>query len=90
MAVPVRSEVELLQTASTVLGGNPAEALQLCEEHRRFYPSGAMSQEREMIAVTALVRLGRQDEAYARAERFRLNYPKSAYLRQIDKVSPPR
>jgi hypothetical protein len=49
-----------------------------------------MSQEREMIAITALVRLGRQEEAYARAERFRRNYPKSAYLRQIDKVSPPR
>lgn len=88
--VPARSEVALLQTASTVLGANPAEALQLCEEHRKFYPGGAMSQEREMIAVTALVRLGRQEEAYARAEQFRRNYPKSAYLRQIDKVSPPR
>ncbi|HEX2880564.1 MAG TPA: hypothetical protein VHO25_13620, partial [Polyangiaceae bacterium] len=88
--VPARSEVELLQTASTVLGGNPAEALQLCEEHRKLYPGGAMSQEREMIAVTALVRLGRQEEAYSRAEQFRRNYPKSAYLRQIDKVVPPR
>jgi outer membrane protein assembly factor BamD (BamD/ComL family) len=88
--IPGRTEVELLQTASTVLGSNPSEALQLCEEHQRNYPGGAMTQEREMIAITALVRLGRQEDAYARAERFRRNYPKSAYLRQIDKVSPPR
>lgn len=87
---PRRSEVELLQTASTVLGSNPAEALSLCEEHRATYPKGAMTQEREVIAITALVRLGRRDQAVQRANRFRSNYPTSAYLRQLDllKLSP--
>lgn len=80
------SETELLGDARAALSQSPAVALSFCEQHRREFPKGALVQERELIAVTALVRLGRADAARARAERFRRNYPRSAYLRQLERV----
>jgi hypothetical protein len=84
------SEAELLQDARAALNSSPAVALGLTEKHRQEYARGAYAQERELIAITALARLGRSGDAAARAERFRRAYPTSAYLRQIDRlVGPP-
>jgi hypothetical protein len=80
------SETELLGDARAALDRSPAVALTFCERHRREFPNGALVQEREIIAVTALVRLGRTSDARARAERFRRSYPRSAYLRQLERV----
>jgi len=82
------SDVELLQQARALLGTSPAEALTLAREHAARFPSSAFAQEREMIAITALVRLGRHQEAQARAEHFRRTYPTSAHLRQLEKLAP--
>ena len=82
------SDVELLQQARTLLGTSPAEALALAREHGARFPNSAFAQEREMIAITALVRLGRHQEAQARAENFRRTYPTSAHLRQLEKLTP--
>jgi outer membrane protein assembly factor BamD (BamD/ComL family) len=46
-------------------------------------------QEREVIAITALARLGRLSEAQRRAERFRAAYPSSPYVDRVDRVVPP-
>jgi hypothetical protein len=86
---PPPSETELLRDARLVLNQNPAQALSLCEQHRREYPGGSMSQEREVIAITALAHLGRNDEARARAERFARAYPSSPYRKRVDAVVPP-
>ena len=83
------AETDLLRDARLVLDRNPAEALRLTEQHRREYPNGAFSQEREVIAITALTRLGRSADARARAERFRALYPSSPYTARIDRVVPP-
>ena len=80
------SETELLGDARAALDTSPGVALTFCERHRREFPNGALVQEREIIAVTALVRLGRTSDARARAERFRRSYPRSAYLRQLERV----
>lgn len=82
------SDVELLQQARALLGTSPSEALALAREHGARFPSSAFAQEREMIAITALVRLGRHQEAQARAEHFRRTYPTSAHLRQLEKLAP--
>jgi len=82
------SDVELLQQARALLGTSPAEALTLAREHGARFPSSAFAQEREMIAITALVRLGRHQEAQSRAEQFRRTYPTSAHLRQLEKLAP--
>jgi hypothetical protein len=83
------SETALLRDARLALSGDPARALALTEQHRREYPSGGFSQEREVIAITALGRLGRTSEARGRAERFRSAYPTSPYIERIDRAVPP-
>jgi hypothetical protein len=82
------SDLELLQQARAVLVTSPAEALALAREHAARFPGSAVAQERELIAIAALVRLGRHQEAQARAEHFRRTYPTSAHLRQLEKFAP--
>jgi len=79
-------EAALLGRAQQALSGNPASALALTEEHRRAYPSGALGQESEVIAIEALAELGRVGEARSRADVFRAKYPSSAHLRRIDRL----
>jgi hypothetical protein len=80
--------MELLREARASLPVDPAEALAFAARHRSEYPGGALSQEREMLAITALIKLGRSSEASARAERFRRSHPTSAYLRQLERLLP--
>jgi hypothetical protein len=81
--------VELLRDARQVLDRNPLVALSLCDEHQRDYPGGGLTQERELIAVAALLRLGRSSSAESRAARFRASYPSSPYLPRLDRLVPP-
>jgi hypothetical protein len=83
-----QSETELLRDARSALGGSPAVALALTEKHRQEFARGSFAQEREVIAITALTRLGRSGDAQQRADRFRRDYPNSAYRRQIDQLVP--
>jgi hypothetical protein len=83
-----QGETELLRDARSALAGSPAVALALTEKHRQEYVRPVFAQERELIAITALARLGRAGDAQQRAERFRRDYPKSAYRRQIDQLVP--
>jgi hypothetical protein len=79
-----RAEVALLDRAQAALASRPADALASCDEHARRFPSGTLVQEREVLAIDALVRLGRRDEAEARAARFRQAFPRSGHLRRVD------
>jgi outer membrane protein assembly factor BamD (BamD/ComL family) len=65
------------------MGANPAEALRALEEHRARFPQGTFAQEREVLAIEALVRLGRRAEAEARAAAFARQFPGSAHRRRI-------
>jgi hypothetical protein len=76
--------VKLLQRAQDALAADPAQALSICGDHARAFPQGLLAQEREVIAVDALMRLGRTDEATARAVRFEGAYPSSTHLRRIE------
>jgi outer membrane protein assembly factor BamD (BamD/ComL family) len=78
------SEASLLQRAQAALRGDPARALTLTQEHRRRYPHGKLSQEREVIAIEALSRLGRSSEAGKRAEDFGKSYPGSAHQKKVE------
>jgi hypothetical protein len=77
-------EVELLERARGSLASNPAHALSLTSEHKLRFPGGALAQEREVIAIEALKRLGRSDQASLRADEFAKNYPGSAHRRKLD------
>lgn len=77
------SEIELLREARLSLRSSPARALELSEQHARSYPAGKLVQERELLAITALVSLGRRTAALSRAARFEQNFPTSPYRKQL-------
>lgn len=63
-----------------------AAALAVTREHERRFPNGALLQEREAMAIRALLLIGNTDEARARAGRFRERYPDSLLLPAIDSL----
>lgn len=77
------SEVALLEQARGSLGSNPSRALALTEEHRRRFPKGALSQEREVIAIEALKKLGRGTEAKKRGDAFSAENPDTIHRRTV-------
>lgn len=84
---PVESpeaEVKLLERAQDALRTSPDEALALSADHAKRFPSGMLVQEREVIAVEALVKTGRRDEARARADRFKTRFPGSSHTRRLE------
>ena len=84
---PVPSETALLDRGHQALRSqNAAAALAAAEEHARAYPRGTFAQEREVIAIEALVALGRRPEAAKRAARFRAAFPGSAHQARIDSL----
>jgi hypothetical protein len=78
------AEVKLLERAQDALRSRPADALALCTEHERRFPRGMLAQEREVIAIEALVKEGRIPDATARADRFAAAHPSSTHQRRID------
>jgi hypothetical protein len=89
-ATPLASdEASLLGRAQSVLASEPKLALRLTEQHRRDYPRGRLAQEREMIAIQALVALGRRAQGSARAQQFRSAHPSSVHRRRLDALLPP-
>jgi hypothetical protein len=80
---PRDDELALLERAERSLATAPAVSLSLADAHERLFPSGSMEEEREVIAVSALARLGRQREARARADLFAREHSGSAYTMRI-------
>lgn len=77
------SEVELLRRAQVALQGRPREAFQLTQEHRRFYPSGEFAQERDALAIQALMRVGDSEKARELAQSFIRAYPSSPHAHRF-------
>lgn len=75
------AERGLLDIARAALGrSDAATALEACDKHERRFPHGALTEEREALAIQALADSKRSSEARARAQRFRTEYPKSIFL----------
>jgi len=81
------TEVALLRDARLALGSSPADALALAEQHRTLFPRGAMVQERELIAISALARLGRHTAVLTRAAQFEHDFPNSPYRKQVSALA---
>jgi hypothetical protein len=78
------AERALLDVARAGLArGAPDEALAAAERHGREYREGVLAEEREALAIKALVALGRRDEARTRAEVFERKYPNALGLRAV-------
>lgn len=80
------SELELLQRAQAALAIDPARALATTVEQARAYPSGEFAQEREVVAIEALARLGRRQEALERARTLVRQYPTTPYSARLERA----
>jgi hypothetical protein len=72
------AERRLLDVARRALEAEePDRALQAVAQHERRFSSGVLVQERETMAIRALLAQGRAEAAAARAEQFRDRFPDS-------------
>ncbi len=83
------AERALLELARAALGrGDVAGALSTIEQHERDYAHGRLEEEREVLAVQALVQAGRLGEAKQRQTAFRSRFPESLMLPVVDALLP--
>ena len=78
-------ETVLLRRATSSLQAHPEEALALTERMARV-PHAEWAEERERVAIEALVRLSQRSVAEARFARFSQAYPRSAYATRLRDV----
>ena len=79
-------EIQLLERARRLLSVDPNRAMATLEEHRVEFGSGTLVLERQFLEVEALLRLGRRDQAIARAADLRARAPGSLYERRLTQL----
>ncbi len=84
MEVPAAnpSEIDLIRRAEG-LRAEPEQSLRALNEHARLYPTGMLSQEREVLAIEALLASAQRPAAEARAKALAAAHPGSAHLRRV-------
>lgn len=79
------AERALIENAREQLARGEAEgALAKLDEHARRFATARLTEEREALAIQALVNADRHEEAKARAAAFRAKWPTSVYLPAVD------
>jgi hypothetical protein len=79
------AERALLDVARSAFGrGDGDAALAALTRHEKLYPNGQLTEEREALAVRALVLTDRGDQARARGAKFRKRYPSSVMLPALE------
>lgn len=78
------TEMRLLHEARTAVRRDPPQALRLAEEHRMRFPDGALREQREAIAIMALIVAGRSAEAERRYWEFHDDFPTSDFHDQLE------
>jgi hypothetical protein len=76
-------ESALISRARTELASSPAQTLATIDDHARRFPRGELAAEREYLRVSALRRLGRNDEARTRGQRYLTLFPTSPYASSV-------
>lgn len=85
------AEQGLIDTARSALSrGRGADALHAADDHARRFPRGRLAEEREMLAIQALLLVGKRADAEARVSRFHEAYPQSLYGSAVDALLRPR
>jgi hypothetical protein len=84
------AERALLEPARAALArGDAIAALDAIARHEKAFPSGALTEEREALAIQTLAAAHRGDEARTRAQRFKTRWPQSVFLPVIDATLGP-
>jgi hypothetical protein len=75
-------------TAPALRGGAsfPTRALAAADAHEQQFPNGALREERELLRLEALLRLGREPEARIRAEQLIGSPAGNGYRRQVQRL----
>jgi TolA-binding protein len=85
----VDAELAALDDAvAAARAGRPREALNVVEAHIAAFPQSLLAQEREVVAIEALVALGRVDDARDRLRAFRRRWPTSTHLVRLETLLP--
>jgi len=79
------AELALIRAAQSSIDARPELALRFSERHRARFPSGLLAEERETLAIDALVRLGRAQAAQTRAQAMRQRWPASAHWTRLER-----
>jgi len=88
---PVEDELEaeriMLQRARADLAqGDGRAALEMIARHAREFERGTLAEEREALAVKALISIGSHQAARARGAEFRRRHPRSIYLPAVEQA----
>jgi hypothetical protein len=79
------AERALLDRArNALIRGDMGQALKLTAHHAHQFPRGQLAEERDSLAIRALVQEGELDAARARASQFRARYPHSIFLPALE------
>ena len=79
------AERAIIDEARSLLStGDARGALQRLAEHARRFPKARLEEEREALAIQALVNMGDHAQARGRADTFRARWPSSVYLPAVD------
>jgi hypothetical protein len=80
------SQAERIKQAWDALSaGDPRRALALVDRDTVEHRTGVLSEERDVVQVVALARLGQLDDATRAASAFRARYPTSIHLELIER-----
>jgi hypothetical protein len=79
------TEAELLERAQRSLRSDPEGALELVRRAEARYPGGSLQEERAVVRIDALLRLGRIEDAKRRGEAFLRAHPDSVYRAKIER-----
>jgi hypothetical protein len=83
----VDQEVALLRDAQLALrSGDPRRAMVLLSEHASKFPSGKLSDAREVTRVVALCDLGQRAAARAQADQFLARHPGSPFSDRVRRI----
>ena len=79
-----RKEIAQLVRMRELLKKDPAAAYELSQRSEREFPAGLLSEERQALAILALVKTGATDDARRRANALFLRYPQTPMREQIE------
>jgi hypothetical protein len=66
---------------------SPEAPLTVLDEHRAEFPDGQLAADREIVAIDALLRSGRDDQARTRAGAFLLQFPSSPHAGRVRRLT---
>ena len=82
----LEQEVALMERTRAAVQRDPNTALQLCREHALRHPHGVFVQEREVLAIEALLGTRRRRAAEARAATFLERFPRSPHAHRVQNL----